>query len=148
MGWLRAIASRLQRGEYEEVVREIGALGARGRPERLLPLAWLALRAWSGILNVFGSRSPPSTERLSRLEVLLAQVAVEARLLAERGVVDEEAARDLIELLIDDRLVSLLRSCRAGQCKPRNIVSYGEVFKLVGEVLSLAGGRDRDCVPG
>jgi len=144
---LRAIASRLEQGEYETVVKELMELKPSMRPERLLPLAWLSLRAWSAILNVFGANAPPSTERLSRLEVLLTQLAVEARVIALRGIVDEVHARELSTLLIDDKLVSLLRSCRAGQCNPRAVVKYAELFRLLGEVLALAAGGVRDCIP-
>jgi hypothetical protein len=144
---LRAIASRLENGELREALEE--AMSLRGRsPEKLYPLAWLAIRAWSSILNVFGGGRPPSTENLSLLEVKLAELAVEAHVMAERGIVDERLARELVQLLIDDRLVSLLRSCRAGSCNPRLVVAKAEVFRLLGEVLAVAGGASRDCIPG
>ncbi len=132
----------------KEVVEEVLEARARRAPEKLYPLAWLALRAWSAIMNVFGSGRPPSTEELSALEVTLASLAVEALVMAERGLVDDRLARELAQLLVDDRLVSLLRSCRAGSCNPKLVVNRGLVFRLLGEVLGVAGGADRDCIPG
>ena len=145
---LRALASRLEEGRLREAVEEVLEFREKRGAERLYPLSWLAFRAWSAILNVFGSGRPPSVEELSQLEVVLASLAVEAVVLAERGVVDERLARELAQLLIDDRLVSLLRSCRAGSCNPRLVVNRGLLFKLLGEVLGVAGGASRDCIPG
>ncbi len=145
---LRAIASRLREGDLRGAVEAVEEYRGRFEPARVYPLAWLALRAWSAILNVFGAGVPPSTELLSQLEVRLVELAVEAKVMAERGVVEERLADELIGLLIDDRLVSLLRSCRGGSCNPRAILEHGELLRLVGEVLALAGGAVRDCIPG
>jgi len=145
---LRAIASRLREGDVRGALEIIEEHRGRLEAARVYPLAWLALRAWSAILNVFGAGVPPATEVLSQLEVRLTSLAVEARILAERGVVDEKLADELVSLLIDDRLVSLLRSCRGGACNPRAVMEYGELFRLLGEVLAVAGGADRDCIPG
>ena len=145
---LRAIASRLEQGELRTVIEEVMNIREKLGSERVYPLAWLLYRAWSAIMNVFGAGKPPSTEELSALEVTLTSLAVEAMLYAERGIVDERLARELAQLLIDDKLVSMLRSCRAGSCNPRLIANRGLVFKLLGEVLSLASGKGRDCIPG
>ncbi|AEM39362.1 hypothetical protein Pyrfu_1504 [Pyrolobus fumarii 1A] len=145
---LKNVVARLEREELGSIIEDVRSVVSRVGAERVYPLAWILYRASSAIENVFGSGIPPSAERISSLEVLLTDLAVEAQVYSLRGVVDERLAREVGELLVDERLVSLLRSCRAGSCNPRGVVRWGLIFKLLAEVLWVAGGSGRDCIPG